>query len=153
MSRLSTFFHVERYAYYTRRGFDFSPNYGSDPSSGTFTPRFHSSCRRENTVTCILDGEMVAWNVEGSFIVSKGEHVDVKSLAPTGRLIPCFFAFDILLLNGEIVTNRPFRVIVVTSFFFGSIKSFPLLTARNVWKFWTGQCRPKKAFYSFPIGS
>ncbi len=53
---------------------------------------------------------MVVWNVSGSFIVSKGENTDVKSLSPTGKLVPCFFAFDILQLNGEVLTNLPYKV-------------------------------------------
>lgn len=69
--------------------------------------------------SCIIDGEMVAWNVKGSFIVSKGENIDVKSISSTGELIPCFVAFDILLLNGEVLSNLPYKV------FFSSKNSLP----------------------------
>ena len=61
--------------------------------------------------SCILDGEMVVWNVSGSFIVSKGQNTDVKSLSPAGNLVPCFYAFDILLLNDEVLTNLPYKVV------------------------------------------
>jgi DNA ligase-4 len=62
--------------------------------------------------SCILDGEMVAWNVNGSFIVSKGANTDVKSMSPTGELVPCFVAFDILLLNDEVLSNLPYKVLL-----------------------------------------
>lgn len=52
---------------------------------------------------------MVAWNVKGGFIVSKG-NIDVKNLSPNGRLTPCFFAFDILMLNDKILTGLPLKV-------------------------------------------
>jgi DNA ligase-4 len=53
----------------------------------------------------------VAWNVNGSFIISKGENIDVKSMSPTGGLVPCFVAFDILLLNDEVLSNLPYKVL------------------------------------------
>ena len=68
------------------------------------------TCLQESVNSCILDGEMVAWNVKGSFIVSKGANVDVKSLSSTGELVPCFFVFDILMLNGKVLTNLPLKV-------------------------------------------
>ena len=54
---------------------------------------------------------MVAWNPEGEYIVTKGGNVDVKNLTPNGRLIPVFYPFDIVLLNGEVLANRPLKVI------------------------------------------
>lgn len=99
-----------RYVYFTRRGYDYSSSYGADPLSGNMTPRLHS-CFGRGVRSCILDGEMVAWNVKGGFIVSKG-NIDVKNISPNGRLATCFFAFDILQLNDEILTNLPLKVII-----------------------------------------
>ncbi|KZS11985.1 DNA ligase 4 [Daphnia magna] len=98
----------KRYGYYSRRGFDYTSNFGTNSSSGNLSPRLEE-CFRETVTSCIIDGEMVAWNVKGSFIVSKGENIDVKSISSTGELIPCFVAFDILLLNGEVLSNLPYK--------------------------------------------
>lgn len=106
---LETNCRFNRYAFYSRRGFDYTPNYGADSSSGNLTRRL-DECFRENVNSCIIDGEMVAWNTNGSFIVSKGGNVDVKSMSPTGDLVPCFFAFDILLLNDEVLSTLPYKV-------------------------------------------
>lgn len=54
---------------------------------------------------------MVAWSTSGSFVVSKGENVDVKTLSSNGVVIPCFFAFDILLLNDEELSHLPLKVL------------------------------------------
>ena len=101
-----------RYSYFTRRGFDYSNNYGANDHVGSFTPRVHK-CFRSNVNSCILDGEMVAWNPNESFLVSKGENVDVKNLTSDGSLIPCFFVFDILLLNKKVLTGLPLKVKVL----------------------------------------
>ena len=54
---------------------------------------------------------MIAWNVAGGFLVTKGENVDVKSLISSkGTLVPAFFAFDILFLNDRILTGLPYQV-------------------------------------------
>lgn len=53
---------------------------------------------------------MVAWNVKGSFIVSKGQNIDVKTMSPLGSVVPCFFVFDIILLNDEILADLPYQV-------------------------------------------
>ncbi|XP_057368130.1 DNA ligase 4-like isoform X1 [Daphnia carinata] len=98
----------KRYGYYSRRGFDYTSNFGANSSSGSLSPRLEE-CFRETVTSCIIDGEMVAWNVNGSFIVSKGENIDVKSISSTGELVPCFVAFDILLLNDEVLSNLPYQ--------------------------------------------
>lgn len=38
-----------------------------------------------------------------------GEHHDVKNLRPDGPIQVCFCAFDLLLLNGRVLTNLPLR--------------------------------------------
>lgn len=36
-----------------------------------------------------------------------GEHMDVKNLKEDGDWIVCFCAFDVLYLNGSVLTNLP----------------------------------------------
>ena len=53
---------------------------------------------------------MIAWNSVGRFLVTKGENVDVKNLGSKGTLVPAFFVFDILFLNGQILTGLSYKV-------------------------------------------
>lgn len=104
-----SFFSYHRYGYYSRRGFDYSSYFGPDPSSGNLSNRL-DECFHSWVENCILDGEMVAWNVKGSFIISKGGNIDVKSLSQTGSIVPCFFVFDILQVNDEVVAKISYQV-------------------------------------------
>ncbi|XP_068249304.1 DNA ligase 4 [Palaemon carinicauda] len=94
------------YKYFSRNGFDFTDNFGADPQSGIFTPYlhrlFHSSVK-----DVILDGEVVSWSKTHKSIISKGEHMDVKNLREDGDYQVCLCAFDIIYLNGEVLTNLP----------------------------------------------
>ncbi|XP_076038794.1 DNA ligase 4-like [Oratosquilla oratoria] len=96
------------YKYFSRNGFDFTSNFGEDPFSGLFTPHLHRLLK-PSVEEVILDGEMIAWSKSRSCIVTKGEHMDVKNLKEDGDLQVCFVVFDIIYLNGTILTNLPLR--------------------------------------------
>ena len=43
------------------------------------------------------------------YYLTSGEHLDVKNLKEDGDWQVCFCVFDILYLNGEVLTNLPLR--------------------------------------------
>lgn len=94
------------YKYFSRNGFEFTNNFGGDPNSGLFTPHFHGQFL-PHVKDIILDGEMVGWSKKHGAIVSKGEHLDVKNLKEDGDLQVCLVLFDIIYLNGQVLTNLP----------------------------------------------
>lgn len=47
---------------------------------------------------------LVAWFKDSNF---SGCNIDVKSLKETNTHQPCFCVFDVLMVNGEILTNKP----------------------------------------------
>ncbi|KAB7499844.1 DNA ligase 4 [Armadillidium nasatum] len=95
-----------QYKYFSRNGFDFSSNFGTSPLNGLFTPHLHPLFA-PHVNEIILDGEMVGWSQKYKTIVSKGEQIDVKNLKESGDWQVCFCAFDILYLNGKVLTNLP----------------------------------------------
>jgi len=95
-----------KYMYFSRNCFDFTTNFGADPRSGIFTPYVHGQFL-PHIDEIILDGEMVVWSQKYNTIISKGEHVDVKNLREGGDTQVCLCIFDILYLNGQVLTNLP----------------------------------------------
>lgn len=75
---------------------------------GMFTPKlkniFHPDIK-----SVILDGEMMLWNKSTQKYGSKGMELDVKKLKVMNKYQPCFCVYDIILLNDEILTNRPLK--------------------------------------------
>ncbi|KAK8730552.1 hypothetical protein OTU49_008063, partial [Cherax quadricarinatus] len=94
------------YKYFSRNGFDFTSNFGGDRDCGLFTPHLHPLFPA-HVKEVILDGEMVGWSKKHNRIVSKGEHMDVKNLREDGDWHVCFCVFDIIYLNGQVMTNLP----------------------------------------------
>lgn len=94
------------FRYFTRRSHDYSSGFGTTADEGSLT-QYISSCFQSDVKNCILDGEVIGFDPKHECFVSKGSHVDVKSLTENSPLQPCFVAFDILFLNGLVVTNMP----------------------------------------------
>ena len=58
----------------------------------------------------ILDGEICAFNHATGSLTQKGEQMNIRQLKPDDPLFQqCFYAYDILLLNGTVLTNKPLR--------------------------------------------
>ncbi|KAL1137893.1 hypothetical protein AAG570_009588 [Ranatra chinensis] len=96
-----------KFKYFSRRGFDMTDNYGEDVYSGHLS-RMISRQLESSVINCILDGEMMVWDVDHSCCITKGANYDVKKLR-FGKKQPCFCVFDILMLNGEVLTNKPLK--------------------------------------------
>ncbi|KAF0288749.1 DNA ligase 4 [Amphibalanus amphitrite] len=96
----------DRYMFFSRGGFDFTASYGGSPSAGSLVPHIHRQFR-DTVRSCILDGEMLVWNDRERAVIVKAEAPDVKKLKPGGRVWPLFVPFDLVYLNGEVLTERP----------------------------------------------
>ncbi|XP_065335066.1 DNA ligase 4 [Cloeon dipterum] len=106
------------FRYFSRNGFDFSSAFGSSIQSGSLTPRL-AKALLPSASSFILDGEMMAWDTARQNFKQKGQNVDVKSLPSQGAVVACFCAFDVVLFNGKVVTNKPLkeRVLLLDSVF------------------------------------
>ncbi|KAK2706859.1 DNA ligase 4-like [Artemia franciscana] len=98
----------KEYKYFSRNCFDYSSCFGPSPSSGSLTPYIHEAFS-ENVDSCILDGEMMVYDKRLEMPLQKGENYDVKSLKANSSLVPSFYVFDILFLNGEVLTSKPLK--------------------------------------------
>lgn len=99
---------TNEFMYFSRNGFDYTTQFGADYNSGIFTPKLRNVFNT-NTHNIILDGEMMLFNKETQTFGSKGMTMDVKKLVEEKKYAPCFCVYDILLLNNEILTNKPFH--------------------------------------------
>ena len=112
---VETMFDGERFQLHRKRAtntfkyFSRNRNEFSDTFACTLTP-FIRACFDAECDECILDGEMCVWDTRECVLLAKGEY-DVKSNARPlpAHLQICYCAFDILLYNGKVLTNRPLR--------------------------------------------
>ncbi|XP_064490399.1 DNA ligase 4-like [Ornithodoros turicata] len=96
------------FKYFSRGSKDYSSSFGESNVEGSLTQHI-VQCFKNDVTSCILDGEIVAYDPAGKEFVCKGANIDVKSLRTGSRCQPCFVAFDILMLNGHVLTNKPLR--------------------------------------------
>ena len=92
--------------FFSRGGFDFTSAYGGSPREGALVPHIHPQFS-DTVRSCILDGEMLVWNDVEKRVIVKAEAPDVKKLKPGGRIRPMFVPFDLVFLNGDVLTERP----------------------------------------------
>ena len=66
--------HMEngKFEYFSRRGFSFTKNYGSNYDSGLLTPHLKNSFSSD-AKSFILDGEMMGWHKQYQCFGSKGK--------------------------------------------------------------------------------
>ncbi|XP_059617100.1 DNA ligase 4 [Phlebotomus argentipes] len=105
-------FHVHRsgneYRFFSRNGHNYSEKFGKDFTSGSLTPFIHNLFAK-HVVSIILDGEMMVWNREDNLFYVKGDNYDVKNiLRDDSKLKPVLCVYDVLFLNGESLTEKPY---------------------------------------------
>ncbi|CAH8560589.1 unnamed protein product [Dicrocoelium dendriticum] len=107
------------YRYWSRNCLEWTRSYGPDGlcSTGTLTPRLHAAFSAD-VHDCIIDGEMMAFDKCHRTIAPKTSGFDVKRPYRSDDLFtklteesvdyqPCLFVFDLLYLNGQVLTSRP----------------------------------------------
>lgn len=88
------------YKYFSRNAFEYTQQFGSSPLEGSLTPYIHNVFKSHVT-SCILDGEMMAYNSTTETFMQKGSKFDIKRLMDDSELQTCFCVFDVLLVNGQ----------------------------------------------------
>ncbi|XP_054278931.1 LOW QUALITY PROTEIN: DNA ligase 4 [Macrosteles quadrilineatus] len=95
-----------QFKFFSRNGYEFTDAFGSNEATGSITPYLIKQFK-SGVKNCILDGEMMPWNTKYRCFGTKGMNLDVKSLRVGNVHQPCFCVFDLLYLNGAVLTNRP----------------------------------------------
>uniref|UniRef100_A0A0A9ZG36 DNA ligase 4 n=2 Tax=Lygus hesperus TaxID=30085 RepID=A0A0A9ZG36_LYGHE len=104
--RFQLHFSNNKFKYFSRNGYEYTQTFGEDEFSGYFSRLIRNQFSPSLT-SVILDGEMMGWNTKRSHIVTKAANIDVKTLKVGNIVQPCFFPFDVLYFNGEVLTNKP----------------------------------------------
>lgn len=97
-----------KYMYFSRNSHDYTEMFGDDIHSGTLTPFIHSLFKA-NVTSLILDGEMCTYSATDRMILSLPEEHTVRSKSRMTDIQTCFCVFDILMLNDEVLTNKPLK--------------------------------------------
>jgi DNA ligase-4 len=85
---------------FSRQGTDYSDMYGKQ-----LKPLLKQHCRCSS---CVLDGEILAWNEADQVFEDFGTLKTVAAGDGKHRHV-CFVAFDVLMLNGTVVTDQTLR--------------------------------------------
>ncbi|PNF19465.1 hypothetical protein B7P43_G02347 [Cryptotermes secundus] len=95
--------HMENgvFKYFSRNGYEYTDGFAT-----LLTPHV-AKLLRTDIKSCILDGEMMGWNQKLKCFKTKGIDFDVKYLKMGDDIRPCLCVFDILLCNGQVLTNKP----------------------------------------------
>ncbi|KAM9820546.1 DNA ligase 4 [Neosynchiropus ocellatus] len=88
------------YKYFSRNTFQYTQQFGGSPLEGSLTPYIHNVFK-SHVVSCILDGEMMAYNPSTETFMQKGSKFDIKRLMEDSELQTCFCVFDVLLINNQ----------------------------------------------------
>ncbi|KAK0144697.1 DNA ligase 4 [Merluccius polli] len=96
------------YKYFTRNAFEYTQQFGASPQEGSLTPHVHSAFA-PHVVSCILDGEMMAYHPATEAFMQKGSKFDIKRLTDDSELQTCFCVFDVLLVNGRKFSKETLR--------------------------------------------
>lgn len=96
----------DTFRYYSRRGHDYSEHFNRTLTGALL--RASAFLRRPGR-DCILDGEMMVWDSAAQSYRHKAEQAaDVKALHDGGRLLAVFVAYDVLWLDGQCLTGKPY---------------------------------------------
>lgn len=95
------------YKYFSRSGNEYTSTFGSNRYDGNMTPFIHE-CFQSSVKSCILDGEMIGYDAATKTFATKAMNTDIKHQREEGYQ-PCYYAFDLIMLNGRVLTNQPLK--------------------------------------------
>ena len=75
--------------------------YGDNALIGSLTPFIHPHILANN---CILDGEIMVYDLQEQTFVTKAEGKDARKMVDTSRFVPSFIAYDIVYLDSQNLT-------------------------------------------------
>lgn len=88
------------YQYFSRNGYNYTDQFGASPQEGSLTPFIHTAFQPD-VQTCILDGEMMAYNPNTQTFMQKGNKFDIKRMVEDSDLQTCYCVFDVLMVNNK----------------------------------------------------
>jgi len=97
-----------KFMYFSRNSHDYTETF--DVSLSPFIRGLFKS----EVTSVILDGEMCTFNVKEKLLMSLTEEWSVKakeklSASTAAEIQTCYCVFDILMLNGHVLTNKPLK--------------------------------------------
>ncbi|XP_077285241.1 DNA ligase 4 isoform X1 [Arctopsyche grandis] len=95
------------FKYFSRNAFEYTSCYGETYDREGMLTKYLKNCLDSSVHSFIIDGEMMGWHKAKKKFSSKGINFDVKKITDNSSYRPCFCAFDILLYNNIILTNKP----------------------------------------------
>ena len=98
----------DKYRFFSRNGHDFTDDFGASTSQRDKFCSHVSSSVSPRVKTLILDGEICAYNHLTGVVCQKGEQMNIRHLkADDPTYHQCLFVYDILLVNDQVLTNKP----------------------------------------------
>ncbi|XP_021570421.1 DNA ligase 4 isoform X2 [Carlito syrichta] len=88
------------YKYFSRNGYNYTDQFGAFPDEGSLTPFIHNTFNID-IQSCILDGEMMAYNPDTQTFMQKGNKFDIKRMVEDSDLQTCYCVFDVLMVNNK----------------------------------------------------
>ena len=107
--RIQMHYEDGKFFWWSRNIYDYSSTYGTEKLNGSLTPYIILLDHGNDPMrSCVLDGEMLAYNVEKSTFEPFGS-LKSASRNDVVHLHPCFIAFDIVYYNGRSLKSTPLR--------------------------------------------
>ena len=102
----------DSYKMFTRSATDYTDKYGGSPAKGSLVPHIHN-CFKPSVKDCILDGEVICWDVANDAFAPMGKGVRVSECGlGDGKqpgMQPCLVVFDLVYLNGRNLCKEPLK--------------------------------------------
>lgn len=100
------------FRFYSRKGTDYTENYGADMTSGTLAPYMREVIdekRLKALQSLILDGEVMGYDTKRQVVLPFGtlKAVNIEAMYKESSFRPVYVIFDVLMINGRALGNTP----------------------------------------------
>ena len=99
----------DTFRYFSRNGQDFTQEYGETSDDPRMFSSVISSCLASSVQDIILDGEMMTWSKEQKCLLQKGKQFNIRQMRNDDQHHQCLILYDILLLNGRLLSGLPLK--------------------------------------------
>ena len=103
----------DTFRYFSRNGNEFTNEYGKTSADKSKFSSVIASCLDSSVQDIILDGEMCTWSKELNCLLQKGQQFSIRQARNEDEAHQCLILYDILLLNGRVLSGLPLRERVV----------------------------------------
>ena len=99
----------DNFRYFSRKGLDFTREYGETSDDSRMFSSVISSCLASSVQDIILDGEMCTWSKDLNCLLQKGKQFNIRQMRNDDKIHQCLILYDILLLNGRVLSGLPLK--------------------------------------------